>query len=116
MKNLKEFKELIQRYETISFEEIENAFSFNYPEDVKKYLTGFGSSETCILCTKFKFDYAHKFCTNCVYGNILNCLHGIMKESFNLIYNAATPKKLFKAYWIRAKAMREFLKSKGIEI
>ena len=103
-KNLKEFKELIERYETITLEEIKET------EFVKEYtakgLTGFGDPKTCSLCKVG--------CTDCVYGSIIStgedCLGGENKKTYTRIESADTPLKLRNAFRARAKHMKTLLK------
>ncbi len=105
MKNLKEFKALIDRYESISIEEIERAFKENYrPAGL---LTGFGSIDTCTLCMAVDVD-----CNECVWGpDLQGCLWDI---TYDAIYYATNPNKLFTAYRKRAAYMRKYLNEKGI--
>lgn len=112
MKNLKEFKALIERYETIQLPEIEAAFKI--PDcEVKKYLTGFGNWETCSLCQAVSFGYLVE-CSDCMYEKNLGCIYGVAKatKTYESIDLADTPKQLLTAYRNRAKFMRKLLREK----
>ena len=110
-KNLKEFKALIRRYESITLEEIKEAVSkCEYWWDVANYLTGFdgGIKNLCTLCTPIQID-----CTKCVYNKHMGCLDGKNALTFNRILSAGTPVKLRNAYRARAKHMKTLLKTKS---
>jgi len=101
-KNLKEFKALKKRYETITLEEITKGFTRYEGNLVANKLTGFGHCASCTLC-KVK-------CERCVYLLTLDsCDHGINKKTFLRIVNANTPLKLFNAYRARAKHMKTLI-------
>ena len=102
MKNLKEFKALIERYETITIEEITKGFRRYTSNEVPEYLTGFGASITCSLCV------SAGSCNNCVYGKD-SCMDGKNEKTYFRITNADTPTKLKNAYRARAKHMRTLL-------
>lgn len=109
-KNIKEFKELIERYESITLEEIKEAFKNRLY--VAKYLTGFRHYKSCTLCVAVK-----KECNDCVYNEFIGCsLIKSLQDSFNRIYMANTPLKLKNAYRNRAKVLREFSKNNNIKI
>lgn len=110
MQNLKEFNELIERYETITLEEIKKEWEVNGLSLVtKRALTGFASGETCTLCLK-----VDSVCEYCVYGcgYSCECSCGDNEKSYDDIYYASTPLMLRNAYRRRAKHMRELLKIK----
>lgn len=119
MKNLKEFKELIERYESITIEEIEETGKFvsDYPfvkhQSTINKLTGFGKSTTCVLCNAI----IHNHCDGCVYLNgsninfMLKCTQFQFKKSFDNIRNASNAEELLSAIKERAIVMREHLKT-----
>lgn len=85
VKNLKEAKELVELYRSITIE--------NLKESSIEEITGFGSSSTCTLCTAL---YITKFnigdtCKNCIYkyntedsfGLIYNCFKGDNKITYD---------------------------------
>ena len=116
IKNLEEFKALIERYESITLEEIKGAFDIHLPFYVRKNLTGFGSEYTCSLCTAIgKVPSVDSFysCGPCVYWvsayRNYGCCEGENMESFDKISDAKTPEDLFSAYRERAKHMRSLL-------
>ncbi len=93
-KNIKEAKELVDRYESITLEEIKNNFD---PEE----LTGFGNAFSCILCL------AVKKCKYCIY--VSGCVDGKNEKSYDRIYYAYTPTKLRNAFRARAKHIRKII-------
>ena len=101
-KNLKEFKTLIKRYETITIEEVTKGFTRSTNSLVANRLTGFGNCASCTLC---KVE-----CEKCVYLLTSDtCDHGINKKTFLRIINAGTPLKLFNAFRARAKHMKTLI-------
>ena len=107
-KNLPEFKALIERYETITLEEIEIVFDkYGSKEESKESLTGFGLNCSLCVVAGIKKELGTMRCYSCVYGAILDCQR---QETFKAIYNATTPKSLLSAYRARAKYMRTLLK------
>jgi hypothetical protein len=98
-------EKLAERYETISLEEIKEAFK-NYPEDyphrlseIKEGLTGFGSWHRCNLC-RVAYD-----CDRCLYAPY-KCYRSAYSESYYAIEQAETPEELLLAYRERAKVIR----------
>ena len=108
IKNLKEFRELRKRYETITLKEIENVFEIYQSGWASKILTGFGYVDTCTLC---KNAIQHK-CEGCIYKVITGkcCSRGMQFETYMKIRRANTPKELFDAYKARAKYMETLIK------
>lgn len=121
MKNLKEFKELIERYESITIEEIEATGDFVIDDafirgllkqSTINKLTGFGTKKSCKLCSAIEND----FCEGCVYdigkNNLgVSCTIDQFEESFNLIRDAENAEELLLAIKKRAIVMREHLKT-----
>lgn len=103
MNNLKEFKELILKYESITLSDIENSESYQndmskknevwFSNDIIKELTGYGSVATCTLCLAINMKKGFpesKDCVNCTW----------VKKTKNLCYkidNAKTYKALHEA-------------------
>ena len=105
-KNLKEFKALIKRYETITLEEITKEFRRHKYWTVANELTGFGATQKhCTLC-----EAAERNCSNCVYGKESSCMDGKNGKTYYRITNANTPLKLRNAYRARAKHMKTLIK------
>lgn len=104
-KNIKEFKQLIERYESITLEEIEEKGV--YPG----LLTGFGTINNCRLCEKINV-YADN-CKGCVYYEVTNskyaCNVDRTYETYNAISSAENANDLLQAYRNRAKYMRQIL-------
>ena len=100
MKNLKEFKALIERYESITLKEIKkDKFELFY---TAQKLTGFGGAASCSICNGF-------VCEECVYG-LIGCTNKINEKTYSKISYASTPIELFIAFRARAKHMQTLLK------
>lgn len=120
MENLKEFKELIKKYESITLEDINNANISEYDSNDSPFgrfkaeeLTGF-SSLGCTLCVPIKVN-----CSLCVWEGLDNnfpCCDGDNEPTYNNIYYAKDDEQLLKAFKERAKYMRKVLNDKDIEI
>jgi len=107
-KNIKEAKELVDRYESITLEEIEG--------DGRGYLnveilTGFGSTDSCTLCQAVSHKSCIPNCGECFYEIITAtlCDQGVNAESFDGICGADTPIKLRNAFRARAKHIRKLI-------
>jgi hypothetical protein len=101
MQNLKEFKELILRYESITIKEI---VRFHKNGEGLSSLTGFGKPETCTLCLA-----VNDHCFNCVYAVNFGCLRD---ESYHDITDASIRRNVYsllRAYKNRAEYMRNKL-------
>lgn len=65
MNNLKEAKELLEKYKSITLEQLENYFK-SYPflkgKDILNRITNFGTID-CLIC-----EGARCFCENCIYS------------------------------------------------
>jgi len=115
--NIKEFKTLIIRYETITLEEIKIAFAKKTAlEIMKRNLTGFGSKSHCTLCQKIGWEPGESLdCSKCVYYQIVfdtdfyPCNSNENKETYNEIDCAGRPESLIVAYHNRARYMRTIL-------
>ncbi len=113
-KNLPEFKALIERYETITLEEIRAAWDADGEAtgdyDVREKLTGFGSTGSCTLCAAARSPEGVLKCGHCVYTGRGEWLYCTDHESYDTIRDAETPEALLSAYRARAKYMRTILK------
>lgn len=117
MKNLKEFVELIHRYETVTLEEIKS----NWDSDLSSFncinsITGFGSLHTCTLCNAVNSKWDKLTCEICVYHDKFGCSHGVMESSYDAISESETPEDILKAFRNRAVAMRQFAANNNIDI
>lgn len=117
--NEKEFLALIEKYETITLEEIDkyDTSPFWLASSIMSCITGF-SSARCTLCKPL---YSNKYssrsldCTKCVYAidaknddtDNTFCINIVNIISYDAIAYASNPYELIKACWIRAKHMRE---------
>jgi len=106
--NLQEFKDLLERYKTITLEEIREAFARKKNiSHAKAALTGFGEVSTCTLC-----DNIDTLCHYCAWGpDVRACYRGLQKETYKLIEEAHTPEELLAAYRARAEHMEKHLNS-----
>lgn len=101
-KNIKEFKELIIRYESITLKEILAYKSFPPYNTILRTsainrLTGFGLCATCTLCIPVKRD-----CMQCAWTTTLS--HGCVEhKTYEAIEEANTPRKLLYAVNQRAQ-------------
>lgn len=112
--NLKEFKNLLERYRTITLEEINEVWeSTNHDsDDTLKALTGFGYATTCNLC-----NVIDRNCSKCIWSRGRECKSPYSpfwcvnnSKTYNKIEHFATPEELLLAYRNRAKYMIQFLK------
>lgn len=121
MDNLKEFKELILTYESLTIDDIKTHLYANIePRISARKTTGFGAKDTCKLCI-----VVHGNCSHCVYIKLAHCLcsKDTAKATFDAICMATltpdslgTRKTLVKAYHERAKYMRRILEKNHINI
>jgi hypothetical protein len=123
-KNIKEFKVLILKYETITLEKIKELQGLTNWAEV---LTGFGSKNTCTLCKgvpRTIYDSSEPDCRYCVWYKInptntgCNGINGdynsyktymyitYMCITYEAIDDAKTPEDLLNAYRNRAAYMR----------
>ena len=108
MKNLKEFKELIARYESITLEEIEEVWEKSkfisiQGNRVAHILTGYGFINSCTLCKSCPS------CDDCIYYNGDEdppCSSGEAGPTYSAIGNSLTSKELLTAFQNRAKYMK----------
>ena len=65
--NLKEAKELLEKYKNITLEQLEEAygdeFLFKMGDEVLNKITGFGKTDSCMLCLA-----VNEVCKNCIYS------------------------------------------------
>lgn len=122
--NIKELQTLVERYETITLNEIKDKWTktiYSCAGQINaRAITGFGSITTCILCTKTNDEnYYSCNCFKCVHadndsiryngycsGDIF-CKRGNNQETYEKIITATTPKQLLTAFRNRAKHLRK---------
>lgn len=119
--NIPEFKVLIERYESITSQEVKETWSNQ--EDVlnshtkgfhvANVLTGFGGSFSCRLCSSCLYK-----CYRCVYKIDTGCINisDALKKSYDRISEADSPLKLYNAFRNRAKVLRKYAEDNGIDI
>jgi hypothetical protein len=114
-KNIKEFKELILRYESITLKEIKRSGSSAHA------LTGFGMKDTCTLCLATKSEIFPAQCDICLWYRISSvvypCNSGKNESTYYAIDTASlrNPQELLDAYRARAAYMRTVLKKLRIK-
>lgn len=117
--NLKQLKELVIRYETITFIEIYVKVKKYGIDSARSILTKIASR--CILCenaNKGSGNGAYK-CSGCFYYEleIDNSEHfSCISRTYSNIWNTITVKELFHAYRERAKYIRQLLVDNNINI
>lgn len=95
MKNLKEAKELLEKYKSITLEELEQKykrFPYHNGKLIMQTFTDFGTVN-CAICKS-----AYNMCSNCIYSfrnerPVLQCMDIIYKE----MENAMNAQDLFAA-------------------
>ena len=109
-KNLKEYIALIERYESITLEEIEEKIRNGFDiSEVANALTGFGDARTCTLCTVD--GHIIECYDECIY-NIKtgsDCNIGINNETYLRIRFAETSLQLYNAFHERVKHMKTLI-------
>lgn len=107
--NIEAFQKLVQRYETITLEEIDNNWRDVYPDENSRERTGFGSSRSCTLCraTATNKSRTNSNCDLCVYGEDFGCMIKINEKTYDRIADARTPEDLHDAYQARAAHLRK---------
>lgn len=133
VKNLKEAKELAEKYLSISIEDIKKEWDRLIKEGdiittnlisikVMNSLTGFGNQESCSLCLILKnkvLEYPD--CSKCIYnvgidlGDYLACVNGHYRDTYLAIMYAANPEDLKKAVDIRANGLLELIEAAEYE-
>lgn len=117
--NMETFVKLIERYETITLQEIKDVMPVTkfYGEYASKTLTGFGTLN-CTLCkAAFEISQENKpdinshlppsNCIYCVYETDWGCQEeGENEKSYYAIIDASCPEELLEAFRNRAKLMR----------
>lgn len=97
--NLKEAKKLLEKYKSITLEELKEKYKKEYVyitgRHVLNAITGFSSTKDCILCQK-----VYSMCCNCIYSFRMD--NGQMKgPCVDIIYQemseALSAEKLFNA-------------------
>jgi len=110
--NLKEFKALIDKYESMTAEDFTAEEERTLTKDsferslILKEKTGYGSFDTCTLCEAVEGD-----CSVCMHskGAPLSAEPYCEGNNYNLIHEARSLPALLAAYKARAAYMREIL-------
>ena len=110
--NTEVFKQLIERYESITIAECIEAFAIT--EDGGKAaqgITGFGNPDSCMLCID-------THCLKCVWKvqTDKRCFDGKNMKTYEDIERARTAEELLKAFRARATYMRETLELRPEQI
>jgi len=139
MDNLEEFKALMKRYESITEEEIRTAIikikevegNEWFGDNVMGYITGFGVTDRCTLCSKLDFfnrvystEDPRDVCKNCTWANpnvdtgsitYQFCTFGVQQKTYEYISHARSIAELLEAAKYRAEHMHKHLALLGIE-
>ena len=111
-KNVKELIELINRYESITLEEISNTWITTY--NTANKLTGFGDFKTCSLCKKVGYKDNMPNCEDCVFETLTGCFSSLPdvknKSTYSAIHDAYFPEDLLQAFRNRAAYLKERFK------
>lgn len=103
----KPFRELIDRYRSITIEELRGNNSgienIEIAEDIMMNITGFGIDWVCPLC-----QYFNNHCFKC-YGSIAGCGYGEHEASYRAIAAAKTIEELYQAINARADHIEEWI-------
>lgn len=107
-KNLKEFIELIEKYRSITIEDIEEAIDKHGNFDafgIANVLTGYGFASTCSLCIR-AID-----CNDCAWKVLSGCSCSFLMngETYELIWSSQNKDDLLTAFKIRADYMEKVL-------
>lgn len=114
--NLKEAKELIAKYRSITIEDIEEKFKsiktdeykgFSlYSKEIANSLTGFGHVATCLLCGINKIYR----CVDCIYQKMNGCYIGDNDKTYLAICHAQSFEELLQAFKDRADHIENLIK------
>ncbi len=110
--NIEAFKQLIERYESITIAECIKAFATTKDGGkAAQRITGYGSSDSCMICI-------NTFCYECVWYEQTGkaCFDGKNMETYTAIRNSETAEELLKAFRARAAYMRETLELRSEQI
>lgn len=121
-RNIKEAKELIAKYRSITIEDIEakvkelktsdSKISFTFKKTANAF-TGFGDCKTCILCkavTKYIVS-----CSDCIYQQHNGCMQKNNENTYFAINNAKSSKSLLIAFNNRADHIERILEKFNTE-
>lgn len=107
--NLKEAKELLEKYKSITIEQLEEVYDegclIKTGDEVLNELTGFGNTSSCILCLA-----VNEVCENCIYSFRIQergvpCLDKI----YNEMCNAMNAEDLFVAIQKRIRYLTKVI-------
>lgn len=105
-KNLKEAKDLADRYDSLTLEDL----SYYKLQE----LTGFGFFNTCTLCKPLRDCSFHPDCSGCIYAIESDRYGCLDNETYQNVSYFATyesnPQKLLKAVKARARYIRRIIK------
>lgn len=107
--NLKEAKELLEKYKSITLEQLEKVYGevdLKWGDGVLNKITGFGQTSSCTLCLA-----VNEVCENCIYSfriqeRSVPCLDNI----YNEISKAKNAEDLFVAIQKRISYLTKVIK------
>jgi len=115
VKNYKQAEELVNRYRSVSLEEIEKVWNeeYHYPaREAAHSLTGFSQTDTCTLCLGARTKSQKHRCELCIYDGFLNCLNDDGESTYQAIKHAGSPISLLVAFKNRADYIVQVLNKK----
>lgn len=123
--NIKAAKELLNTYKSITLKQLEEKFDelrkcFLRPnicgDDVMIRITGFGSTEYCVLCREAKKLAHYCYCDHCIYklnSELDDDSFYCLGPTYDAICKAETAENLYKAIWNRIKYLEETIEIYG---
>jgi len=107
--NVEAAKKLIERYRSITLDEIlskHSSITF-FGHSIAERLTGFGKTSSCALCL-------HTPCDMCIYAHNsrinYHCNTSANEKTYDAISRAHTPEELLQAFKDRADHIEELIK------
>jgi len=116
MSNIRQFKNLIKKYESITLEQLNNPrLEWMSSKQIMNCLTGYGDTGTCSLCIQARKEKLRKAvvlrCDCCfwVIATGLRCNIDENSKTYNAIEYAQSRTELLEAVKQRARYMRKVL-------
>jgi len=117
--NYKEAQALVDRYRTVTLEEINAAWDHQFPTsetglETAYKLIGFGRHRSCTLCIKSSGNNNgyDRNCSKCIYECTCGCFNGAHNPTYQGIAKAKTPEDLLAAFRARAEHIKMIVNKK----
>lgn len=123
MMNIKSANELLELYQSITIEHIKQVYDMLtsqsnkhiFGHDVLEQLTGFGSYDSCKLCTEAKLISNSKdprvFCKHCIYADSHYDDFYCIDVTYTAICDADTPEEIYEALQDRLNYLKQTLEN-----